>query len=142
MSIFPAATENLSLYPKRCSYLSRLEFQDWCHGHPGRVFTGWSICLAREKPSPKPSALRMPPNKIIKECVAASSAGLQQSGVQAWGWPFKPHSAKHVRAGSQCNTSASNNRFSRYPFSGPELAHNALTLSLTSSPRYILVKGR
>ena len=54
------------------------------------------MCLAREKPSPKLSALRLPPNKINKECVAASSAGLQQSGVQAWGWPFKPHMSKHV----------------------------------------------
>ncbi|MFZ2145806.1 MAG: hypothetical protein WAV28_01195, partial [Sedimentisphaerales bacterium] len=50
---------------------------------------GISMCLAREKPSPKPSALRLPPNKINKKCVAASSAGLQQSGVQTWGWPFK-----------------------------------------------------
>jgi hypothetical protein len=32
------------------------------------------MCLAKEKPSPKPSALRLPPNKINKECVAASSA--------------------------------------------------------------------
>jgi hypothetical protein len=39
-----------------------------------RVARPACMCLAREKPSPKPSALRLPPNKIIKECVAASSA--------------------------------------------------------------------
>jgi hypothetical protein len=52
--------------------------------------------FSQGKPSPKPSALRLPPNKINKECVAASIAGLQQSKVQTWGWPFKPNPAKHV----------------------------------------------
>ena len=41
------------------------------------------MCLAGKKPSPKPSTLRLPPNKINKGCVAASSAGLQQSVAQA-----------------------------------------------------------
>ena len=61
-----------------------------------RFLLAQSMCLATEKPSPKPSALRLSPSKINKECVAASSAGLQQSDVQSQGWPFKPHIAKHV----------------------------------------------